>query len=194
MLRPTPYGLIIVLLISFCGLSIADESNGAISSLKRFAASEHLEKGEAILGLVGFYGDPAPPQWLILTTVEEKPGILREAVFARGNVVAQRKFKVLPGQDLPHIPVQIEALRIDSAKAFIVAERAAVEKKAAFDSVHYQLRCREAGQEPVWMLSLINSSQVAVGVVYISAVSGEVIRESWPLLQKEKFASPRSES
>ncbi|MDF1656470.1 MAG: hypothetical protein P1U58_02590 [Verrucomicrobiales bacterium] len=188
MLRQISYRLIAALLISFCTVSVAEEAGESLSSLKKFANSTHLKPSEDILGMVGFYGNPDPPQWLILTNVAEKTGVLRESVFAKGKVVAERKFKVLPHQDLPRLPIPLKNLKVGSEDAFVVAEAAAVEKKTAFDSVHYQLRCREAGHEPVWMLSLINSSQVVVGVVYISANSGEVLRESWPTVKTEKFA------
>ena len=194
MFRPSPYGLIAALLISFCAMAVAEEKDQALSSLRQFASSAHLKPGEEILGMVGFYGDPAPPQWLILTNVAQEAGVLRESVFAKDKVVAERKFKVVRGQDLPHLPISLKTLQFGSEEAFVVAEKAAVKRKAAFDSVHYQLRCREAGHEPVWMLTLINSSQVAVGVVYISAVSGKVLRESWPTVSTEPFASPLKES
>lgn len=189
MLRQPPYCLIAALLISFLIPAQGGEPESGLTALRKFSASPSLAGGESILGMVGFYGDPLPPQWLILTTVEAKAGVLREVVFREGVVVAERRFKALPGQDLPSIPIPLGAVKVDSKAAFAAAERAAKLKKVSFDSVHYQLRCRQLANEPVWMLSLINSHQVAVGVVYISAGSGEVLQESWPRLPLETTAT-----
>jgi len=38
---------------------------------------------------------------------------------------------------------------------------------------------RDLGAEPVWMLNLLNRAQAPVGVVYLSATSGEILRETW---------------
>lgn len=185
------YSLVMALVISFWPCFVEAEPRGALSSLKAFASSPHVSKEETVLGLVGFYGDPGPPQWLILTGSPSEVGVMKESVFRGGKVVAERKFKALIGQDLPTIPIRLESLKFDSTDAFTAAEKIATERKVSFDTVHYQLRCRAEGNEPVWMLSLINPSQVAVGVVYISALNGKVLEESWPALQLEKFASPR---
>ena len=142
---------------------------------------------EPVLGMVGFYGQPQPPQWLILTSVLSKPGVLRESVVSGGKVVAERQFRRLPGQDLPDIPISKRDLRFSSQAAFKVGEAEAKRRKVSFDSVHFQLRCRDQQSEPVWMLSLINRAQVSVGAIYISAKSGKILRTTWP--EPEKFSS-----
>ncbi len=186
--------LLLSLMLAFCSTAKGDDSSDAVGVLQQFLASEYLAEKEDVLGMVGFYGAPKPPQWLILSSIKREKEILRESVFARGEVVAERKFRKLPGQDLPSIPIAVETIKFSSGEAFRKVEKMAIKRKVAFDSVHYQLRCRELENEPVWMLSLISPAQVTIGVVYISASSGEVLRESWPHLPVEKVAPPLTQA
>jgi hypothetical protein len=179
-------------LLWVCALSCAapsarsDEFSSALSALETFSAIA----SESVLGMIGFYGQPQPPQWLILTGVTGEENVLRESVFSQGKVVAERKFGRKAGQDLPDIPLEMGRLKIDSDAAFTAAEEVARERKVSFDSAHFQLRCREEGAEPVWMLSLLGRAQVSVGVVYISAETGTVLRVNWVENPIEKFAAP----
>ncbi len=152
----------------------------ALEVLDAFSRIATLEPGEKVLGLVGFYGQPLPAQWLVLSGNVEKRAPLRESVFARGQVLAERRFAALPGQDLPHLPVLRGSLKIRSSEAFRIAETSAKSRQVSFESAHFQLRVRDEGAEPVWMLNLLDKAQVPVGLVYLSATSGEILRESWP--------------
>jgi hypothetical protein len=152
----------------------------ALAAIDLFLASSSEGRKETIYGVVGFFGQPAPPQWLILTDAGSNARSLRESVVTQAGVVAERKFRRQPKQDLPDIPMPRAALKIDSGAAFRLAEAEARQQKMAFESAHYQLRCREAGLEPVWMLNLLNANHVSIGVVYVSAVTGKVLRTSWP--------------
>jgi hypothetical protein len=145
-----------------------------------FLASPSDGRKEAIYGVVGFFGQPAPPQWLILTDAGNNARSLRESVVTNAGVVAERKFRRQPKQDLPEIPMSRAAIKIDSGAAFRIAEVEARREKMAFESAHYQLRCRETGREPVWMLNLLNANHVSIGIVYVSAITGKVMRTSWP--------------
>ena len=155
------------------------EGQSALDAMDAFIAASSLDPGGKILGMVGFFGQPEPVQWLILTDNPLEAGVLRESVFARGKILAERKFTPLPGQDLPHLPIVRKTLKVDSVTAFRTAEGLARQQKRAFESVHFQLRVRDLESEPVWMLNLISPAQVSIGVVYISASSGRVLRESW---------------
>lgn len=153
----------------------------ALASLDGFLGTAALKPGAQVLGMVGFFGQPEPVQWLILTSLPTSPEVLRESVFARGRLLVERKFSPVPGQDLPHLPLDRSLLKVDSAAAFQLAETLAHRQKLAFDSAHFQLRVRDLGSEPVWMLHLLNRAQVSIGVVYLSATTGTVLRESWTL-------------
>lgn len=152
----------------------------ALAAMDLFLASPSDGRKEAVYGVVGFFGQPSPPQWLILTDAGNNARSLRESVVTSAGVVAERKFRRQPKQDLPDIPMSRAALKIDSGAAFRVAETEARRQKMAFESAHYQLRCRETGQEPIWMLNLLNANHASIGVVYVSAVTGKVMRTFWP--------------
>lgn len=151
----------------------------AFEALDGFLALSRLEPGAEVLGMVGFFGQPEPVQWLILTSQPATPGVLREMIFARGRLLAERRLSPLPGQDLPHLAVDRSALKINSAAAFRIVEKLACQQKRIFDTAHFQLRVRDLGSEPVWMLDLLNRAQISVGVVYLSATTGQILRESW---------------
>jgi hypothetical protein len=166
-----------------CSLSAASPEKAAgesaVGTLNAFLVVSPLEPGAEVLGLVGFFGQPEPFQWLILTSDPATPGVLRESIFARGRILGERRLTPLPGQDLPHLRIERRALKIDSAAAFRVVEELAHRGKRAFDSAHFQLRVRDLGAEPVWMLNLLDRAQAPVGVVYLSATTGAILRETW---------------
>lgn len=142
--------------------------------------------------MVGFYGQPRPSRWLVLTDAAVVGGPLRELAVSGENVSAERKVAALPGQDLPDIPLERSDLKVDSDEVFRIVGDLARERGVRFESMHFQLRCRELAREPVWMLNLIGSGQVSVGVVYLSAITGDVLRTAWVDMPVTKLASPLS--
>ncbi len=161
----------------------------ALESLTVYEKSALHSSDLSPVGLVGFYGQDQPRQWLVLTRNDRNHQLMTEFVVSDGQVKAQRDFKRLPNQDIPHIPFDREMIKIDSRKAFQIAESLAAKANTGFDSIHYQLRCRDLRNEPVWMLNLIDSRQVSVGVHYISAVNGDLLRSVWNPVQERKAPS-----
>lgn len=172
--------LIGILLIS---LASADEkspgSQSGVEALRAVEKSGELGKGGQILGMVGFFGEPEPVQWLVLTDQAKKPGALIELVVRDGEILAERKVKRDASRDMPSIPFASGQIQINSGEASRIAGDLARDKGIPFATMHFQLRCRDERNEPVWTIHLINRDQVAVGVHYISAVSGEVLRSVW---------------
>jgi hypothetical protein len=150
-----------------------------LEALDGFLQSSPIPPDCEILGIAGFFGQLNPGQWLILTRSQAEGGVLRESVWKEGAVSGERLLSVLPGQDIPDLPLFRDTLRFDSGAVFREAERVAAERQVAFAGVHYQLRVRDAGKEPVWVLSLLNRSQVQQGVLYFSATTGDLLCESW---------------
>jgi hypothetical protein len=139
-----------------------------------------LEKGEAILGLAGYDGAPLPECWNILVGKPGTAGTLREVMFAEGKAGASRAVESRPGQDLPHLPIDAAALHVSAAEANTIAAARAAGSGIRWATVHFHLRVRDEGAEPVWLLTFVSRAQVKVGLVYLSARTGEVLRESWP--------------
>lgn len=168
-LFPVKFALVVLLGQVFLPLLSDAGEKTALDGFDQFAKQD----GRIVLGITGFSGSPSPEQWLILCREKGATGGLFEVVWKDGKPVGQRKVFPLPGQDIPELPFVRERIRIDSDRAFALA-RGAVEQR--FDSVHFHLRCRESGAEPVWMLSLRNTASVEIGKVYLSAESGRILR------------------
>ena len=170
-------------LIALCSSFVAiasDESGGCLDAVADL-------EGKTVLGVVGFSGAPKPDQWLILTRKDS--GELRELAWSMGGVVHERVINPLPGQDLPDIPINFESVQLDSGQAFVIASALAEKQGISFATAHFHLRCRDAGEEPVWLLKLLGKAQDSRGVVYLSAVTGEVLRSAWTVREIEEFAA-----
>lgn len=139
-----------------------------------------LGKGEAILGLAGYDGAPLPERWYVLIGQPGTTASRREVPFSDGKAGAGRLIESRPGQDLPHLPIAPATLHCSAAEAHTIASARGTAAGMRWASVHYHLRVRDEGAEPVWLLTFVNRAQVKVGLVYLSARTGEVLRESWP--------------
>jgi hypothetical protein len=150
-----------------------------IPSLDAFLKSSHSTAGREVLGMTGFYGQDQPQQWLILTRSANAGELLQEFVICDSQVKGSRKIKTIPHQDIPTIPINQARLKVDSDTAFVIAEDLATTAKIGYDSVHYHLRCRDLDKEPVWVVNMLDPSGRSVGVHYISAESGKILRSAW---------------
>lgn len=161
-------------------LSGSDGKEGAEDATT--ALESFLSRRKAsVVGMVGFYGQPRPPQWLILEKCppEGETQLWRESVVSAGKIRAERTFRRLPGQDIPDLPFSREDLVVSSDQAFRIAETEAKREKVSFESVHFLLRCRDKASEPIWTIDLVDRFQNTVGIVYLSARDGRVMRTSW---------------
>lgn len=186
--------LVIALLGSFAGLlfSIADEGKSALDPLLRGLV---LEKGEVLLGVAGYDGEPLPDRWLALVGIPGETPTYRELTLKGEVVVSTRIIQARVGEDLPHLPVDRDLVKIPASDAHQLAGRRAAEVGVRWATVHYHLRVRDEGAEPVWLLTFVNRAQVRVGQIYLSADTGEILRDSWPQrpdLRPDRFPTDRS--
>lgn len=161
------------------GPAVSDGGQTGLIALDQFEKVAKMAPGEKVMGIAGFYGEPQPLKWLMISADPATPEILHESVFTGGKVVAEREFSKLVDQDLPDIPLDRKAILIDSDKAFQIVEKVARSEERKFQSAHFQLRNRNENSEPIWMISLINKAQVPLGTLYVSAISGKIVRRSW---------------
>lgn len=173
-----------IALILLCSSAVARAVPSAETCLE---ALESGQVGDRVLGIIGFSGAPAPDQWLFL--VENDDGTLLEQAISSGKIVAERMIEPLPGQDLPDIVIDFSKVVIDSDNALSIASGLAMKNRVDFESAHFHLRCRDSGNEPVWLLKLLGPKQDSRGVVYLSAATGEVLRTAWTVRAIEEFAS-----
>lgn len=148
-------------------------------ALDEFVRTAPLESSDRIVGMTGFYGQDQPRQWLILVRSGESQEKLFEYVMTEGQLQGRRELRALPQQDLPTVPIPLARLKVDSDAAFFTAERLAESRGTSYDSVHYQLRSREGSSEPVWMVNLLDPIGKQIGIHYISAESGDILRSTW---------------
>ncbi|MCB1230557.1 MAG: hypothetical protein KDN19_09840 [Verrucomicrobiae bacterium] len=172
--------LVALVLLSLSPTAIGQPSSASgLTILRQFASERSSDELSRVVGLVGFHGQDQPARWLLLQIDGKVPNLMHEFAIENGHIVAQRQFWKNPSQDLPTIPLKISAIGIDSTRAFRLADQSAKKAGIGFDAVHYQLRCRDLRNEPIWVLNLVNDAQRSVGVLYISAVSGETLRSVW---------------
>lgn len=150
-----------------------------ITTLMAFGKERGTQELARVVGMVGFYGQDQPRQWRILADDAHERGMLKEYIVENGHVVAERRFQRDPKVDLPTIRIPSAKLSVDSRQAFLLAEGAARVEGVGFDTIHYQLRCRDLRSEPVWVLNLSDQQRKTVGVVYVSALNGELLRKVW---------------
>jgi len=151
----------------------------AMSNLNAYGRIRGSQDLSRVVGMAGFYGQSQPFQWMILSMDPKVPGLMHEFVMQNGRIVAERHFPRPKDKDMPYIPLPVRSLRIDSPQAFKIAEQTALKAGLGFDSLHYQLRCRDLRNEPIWVINLNDQKKTPVGVLYISAVTGEVLRSIW---------------
>ncbi len=190
--------LTIALLISglVSELVASPEPSGKYSAKASLQALE-LIRGKlvasTVTGVTGFFGQDQPQQWRLLAMDARVPNLYHEFAVQDGKIVAERHFSGRPDEDLPRIRIQPNTVRFDSTQAFQIAERNARNASVGFDSVHYQLRCRDLRNEPVWVINLIDQRQNAVGVQYISAVTGQTLRVVWNRPGTQQYTSVNKE-
>jgi len=151
----------------------------AVNTLWAFGRERGTHELGRVVGVVGFYGQDQPAQWRLLAHDSLERGVMHEYIVENGRVVSERRFRREADQDLPSIVIPTGKLAVDSKQAFMLADSAARKDSVGFDSVHYQLRCRDLRNEPVWVLNLSDHAKKTVGVLYISAINGEIIRKVW---------------
>jgi hypothetical protein len=157
----------------------AHSQMSAVSTLWAFGRERGTHELSRVVGVVGFFGQDQPRQWRLLAHDAQQRGVMREYILENGRVVAERRFARDPKQDMPSIVIPVGQLKVDSKQAFLLAEAQATAANIGFDSAHYQLRCRDLRNEPVWVLNLSDTARKTVGVVYISALNGDIIRKVW---------------
>ena len=151
----------------------------AVNTLWAFGRERGTHELSRVVGVVGFFGQDQPRQWRLLAHDAQQRGVMHEYILENGRVVAERRFARDPKQDMPSIVIPVSQLKVDSTQAFLLAEAQATSASIGFDSAHYQLRCRDLRNEPVWVLNLSDAARKTVGVVYISALNGDIIRKVW---------------
>lgn len=140
--------------------------------------------------VTGKRGEPQPQQWTFLFLDQAARGGVREVVVDGNAIVSQRTplrgYAGLTAQG----PLPTDRFKVDSTKAFEVANAEAMKNRLAFHWVDYSLDRDASTGAPAWTLKLYNNMGAPVGTVVVSAENGFLIKplqtaSSVPLEQKE---------
>ena len=155
------------------------QTGTALNNLYAFGRIRGAGVKSNLVGIVGFFGRSLPSDWRFLVADPASPNMRHEYIMKNGREIGQRHFQVNPAQDIPSIRIPLKSLKVDSERAFDIANEAAKGAGVGFDSMHFQLRCRDLRNEPVWLLTPVDRNSKALGVVYLSALDGKILRASW---------------
>ena len=170
--------LLLAILIAGLGTAAAQQ----INSFTAIARVDNLHGGRFIQKIVemkGTGGDPQPEEWELIVYDPSSEYLLRE--FWVGDVRATNEginYDYYPKRE-PAGFINLMRLKIGSADAFGVLNKAADKAKIGFDRIDYHLRCREFSDEPIWTLTARNADGYRVGRVDLSAETGKVLRTVW---------------
>ncbi|MGI9240458.1 MAG: hypothetical protein ACR2RV_06625 [Verrucomicrobiales bacterium] len=161
---------------------LSHAGSSAKQALATLQAAEGKVVSSNIFGLTGRFGQDQPQEWEILAR--------RGDQFAM--FVVDKKSVLSYSLIRPKKPIKLptKALKIDSTKAFKIANKSAVAASIGFDSLDYLLRPRTDSAAPVWIVNLVNVEGLIVGRVHIAADSGTVMRTNWDRNQLNRPARP----
>ncbi len=130
--------------------------------------------GARLVGLSGERGSPQPQEWKFYYLDPSARGGVREIIVANREVTSNRT--PLRGfSDLgSRAAINLGSLKVDSDRAFQIAEAQAVQRKIAFHWVDYSMRVAADGY-PRWTLLLLDNMGVPLGSLEISAETGAVV-------------------
>ena len=112
--------------------------------------------GASLVEISGTRGAPEPSEWTFAFADQTARGGVTELTVRRGAVASRRT----PLQDAAGITSRpalfVPTVRVDSEKAFDIANRTAASRRIAFHSVDYVLSSN--GTMPIWALTLRSSA------------------------------------
>jgi hypothetical protein len=127
-----------------------------------------------VVSITGVEGDPQPEKWKIVLENPDGRGV-HELEIADGKIDSEHRPDRSATGSTEGATIDISRLNLDSSGAFAVASHTAETSHARFATADYTLRTDERG-EPVWIVTLLNSSARPVGTIYIGATRGTVRR------------------
>ncbi|MEX1119517.1 MAG: hypothetical protein WEB60_12070 [Terrimicrobiaceae bacterium] len=151
--------------------SIASAQQTAYGAL--FAAGKSA-LGARLVGLTGDRGSPQPQEWKFYYLDPSARGGVREITVANREVTSNRT--PLRGfSDLgSRAAINLGSLKVDSDRAFQIAEAQAVQRRIAFHWIDYSLQVAADGY-PRWTLRLFDNMGVSLGSLEVSAETGAVV-------------------
>ena len=155
--------------------ALAQESATAYEALRVVGNQLNRDFVNHLISVTGVDGNPQPESWKILIDDPRARGGVREVEVRDGRIESERTpVRSVVGSS-EGATIKTARLNLDSSGAYAVASHTADKSNARFATVSYTLRTDERG-DPVWIVTLANSSRRPVGTIYIGANCGNVTR------------------
>jgi hypothetical protein len=153
---------------------LAEENATAYESLRVLGGEFGRDALQQIVSIHGTKGDPQPERWKIVVEGPQGRGV-RELEIADGKIESDN----VPDRDVAGsaegATIDVSRLNLDSSGAYAVASHTAEASHTSFATADYTLRTDDRG-EPMWIVTLRNSSSRPIGTIYIGGTRGTVRR------------------
>jgi len=151
----------------------AEENATAYEALRVVGSEFGRDALHQIVSIHGTKGDPQPEKWKIV--VEHPQGGVRELEIADGKIDSDDEGDRDIAGSTEGAMIDVSQLNLDSSGAYAVASHTAEASHTNFATADYILRTDDRG-EPMWVVTLRNSSSRPVGTIYVGGTDGTVRR------------------
>jgi hypothetical protein len=153
---------------------LADENATAYEALRVVGREFGRDAVHQIVSINGTKGDPQPEKWKIIVEDPQGRG-LRELDVTDGKIDSDNTADRDVAGSAEGATIDVSRLNLDSSGAYAVASHTAEASHTSFATADYTLRTDDRG-EPMWILTLRNSSSRPIGTIYIGGTRGTVRR------------------
>jgi hypothetical protein len=152
----------------------AEENATAYEALRVVGSEFGRDALHQIVSIRGTKGDPQPEKWKIVVEDPQGRGV-RELEIADGKIDSDDEADRDVAGSAEGATIDVSQLNLDSSGAYAVASHTAEASHTSFATADYVLRTDDRG-EPMWIVTLRNSSSRPVGTIYIGGTRGTVMR------------------
>ena len=152
----------------------AEENATAYEALRVLGSEFGRDALQQIVSIRGTKGHPQPEKWNIVVEDPQGRGV-RELQVADGKIDSDDKADRDVAGSTEGATIDVSQLNLDSSGAYAVASHTAEASHTSFATADYTLRTDDHG-EPMWIVTLRNSSLRPVGTIYIGGTRGTVMR------------------
>jgi hypothetical protein len=152
----------------------AEENGTAYEALRVLGGEFGRDALRQIVSIHGTKGDPQPERWKIVVEDLQGGGV-RELEIADGKIDSHNETDRDIAGSAEGATIDMSRLNLDSSGAYAVASHTAEASHTSFATADYTLRTDDRG-EPMWIVTLRNSSSRPIGTIYIGGTRGTVRR------------------
>jgi len=152
----------------------AEENGTAYEALRVLGGEFGRDALQQIVSIHGTKGDPQPERWKIVVEGPQGRGV-RELEIADGKIESDNVSDRDVAGSAEGATIDVSQLNLDSSGAYAVASHTAEASHISFATADYTLRTDDRG-EPMWIVTLRNSSSRPIGTIYIGGTRGTVRR------------------